>query len=113
MSELVKEIERVAKETQNFAEHQLEYIRLDTVDRSAKAVSQIATWLLLGIIGLMALAAFSLVMGILISHWTGSEVIGFSILAAFYFLLLILGFIFRKKWITIPLRNKIIQSFID
>lgn len=113
MAEFVKEIESVAKETQSFAENQLEYIRLDLIDKSAKGLSNMTGWLILGGIAMITLLMVSVVAGIALSHWMGSYVTGFSVLSGFYFLILALGIIFRKKILTTPLRDKIIKNLLD
>lgn len=113
MAEFVKEIESVAKETQGFAENQLEYIRLDLMDKSAKGLSHMTGWLILGGIAIITLLMISIVIGIALSHWMESYVLGFSVLSGFYFLILTLGVIFRKKILTTPLRDKIIGNLLD
>ncbi len=91
----------------------LSLIKLQAVDKLSRLVGALVIGVLLIVIGFVALLFISIMLGYYFSSLTGSNFIGFSIIAAFYVILFLLLIIFRKSLIEKFITNAVIKILFD
>jgi hypothetical protein len=75
----------------------LTLLQLDATEKAARLMSALIVGLLAGGLCFFVLIFVSIMAGYLFAHYTGSLIVGFSIVAGFYSLLFLLTLLLRKK----------------
>jgi uncharacterized membrane protein YqjE len=84
---------------------------LDLSEKSAKAVSNIVSILIIGVIGTLTLLFLSLGIAWLIGEKLNSVASGYFIVALFYALVGIILYLIKDKFIKVPIVNAFIKHF--
>ncbi|WP_027418651.1 phage holin family protein [Crocinitomix catalasitica] len=105
MSVIKEDIKSLVEDAQAYTEAKIEQFQLDAMEKSIRVSSKVITWLVISVLGILALMSFSIVCGLLLSDLIGSYIAGFGILGAFYLLLFILFYVLRDKWLDHPIKN--------
>jgi len=95
-----------------FAELKVELLKLEAYERTGKIISVLSFGLILTIIVLFLLLFLFLALGFFLSEWLGSMGLGFSIVAAFYLLLMGITYLLRNK-IQMHILNLTIAAFMQ
>ncbi|HVY75668.1 MAG TPA: phage holin family protein [Puia sp.] len=105
-------IKSLIEKSQEYLDTRLEIAKLRAVDKSSDALSTLVAVVLLIFFAVLFLLFVSIGLALYIGSLIGSAYTGFFIVAAFYGLLLLLIFIFRERWIKLPLTNLIIKKLL-
>lgn len=89
-----------------------EILKLEATEHITEIGASFTAILLIGISIFMFVFTLSIGLGFYISALLGNAYSGFAIIAAFYFLLVIVLIIGRKKLIEKPMRDKFIQKIL-
>jgi hypothetical protein len=100
----------LSENLQEYVHVQSEILKLEVTDKLAASTSYLALAAGLGLLAFLTILFIGLSAGYYLSELLGSTAKGFSIVAGVLLLKLIIVIIFRKKLITDPIRNKIIQQ---
>ena len=101
------------KKLEDYIQKRLLLFRLQTVEKASKLVAVLITGLVMGVLAFFILLFLSIMAGYFFAAITGSEYIGFGIVALFYIVLLIVLIKLRKKVLQKFLTNTLIQIFFD
>jgi Zn-dependent protease with chaperone function len=106
-------IESLLAKTEVYGKTSIELFKLKALDQLSTYMSSIASRL--AVISIFSLFIIILNLGIalLIGEMLGKLYYGFFILAAFYFLVTILLYVFLEKWIKEPVANWIIGLVLN
>jgi phage-related holin len=112
MEDAVKNIEMLYEKAKEYTNTSLDLYKLTAVDKTAEVVSSLSFRL-----AFLFLAAFiSLFFNIGLSLYLGelleNNAAGFFIVSLFYLLFTLLLYVFREKWIKIPVSNLIIKELL-
>lgn len=112
MEDAVKNIEMLYEKAKEYTNTSLDLYKLAAVDKTAEVVSSLSFRL-----AFLFLAAFiSLFFNIGLSLYLGelleNNAAGFFIVSLFYLLFALLLYVFREKWIKIPVSNLIIKELL-
>jgi hypothetical protein len=88
-------------------------LKLQTAEKTARLAGMLFTGLILGLFSFFVLLFISMMGGYLFASLTGSLYCGFGIVAAFYLLILLLIFKFRKTLIEKWVGDTIIRVFFE
>lgn len=83
--------------------------KLEMSKKAATTAASLVNGLALGLFALFALVFISITLGFVFSELTGSFILGFGIVSAIY-VLLVVGIIVGKKWLTRKVSNAVISS---
>lgn len=112
MQRIIDEIQKLAGEAQDFAEAKIESTKLDTIEKAVNLLSTLIGWKIITIMATIFALLVTLVLGLLISEWVGSFLIGFSVLAGVYFLVLLCIIVFRVKLFEKTIQEKLFGIFL-
>jgi hypothetical protein len=106
-------IEALVDRAGQYGKTSIELYRLKAIDKSADVVSSLVTKLAV----IIFFTLFFLVLNIGVALWLGDVLgksyLGFFIVAGFYAISGIVLYVFRNKWIKVPLRNSIIIQALN
>ena len=102
-----------AEYARQYVKLQLDYLRLETAEKVAKASSALITVLAVAFLGLFALLMLTLAAGFYLGQLWGSYPLAFLCVAGFYLVLALLVWLFKDRLLTNPLLTTIIRSFFD
>ncbi|VXC06642.1 conserved hypothetical protein [Flavobacterium sp. 9AF] len=113
MENIATNIELLFERAQDYTKSSIELIKLNAIDKTADITASLTFRLTFGLI----VAMFSLFVNIGISLYLGKLVgemyLGFMLVSAFYLLLAVLLFIFRKNLIKTPITNLVIRKLLE
>lgn len=104
-------IEALYDKSREYAETQMEIIRLKAIDKASTMISSLATKIIYITVFLMGLFLLNLALGFWLGELLGKVYYGFFALAAFYFIVGIIIFAISKNSIGNPIRNALIDKF--
>lgn len=112
INNLTDHIDDLSTNIRAYIDSTIEYYKLDFFNKSAKGTSAVVRILVVGVVFVFFLMFISIGLSILIGNSLGSMSYGFFIVAAFYFLVLILLLIFGKEFISKMILTKMSKSTI-
>ncbi len=110
MDQRINEIIDDAKE---YTAHQIELVKLDAAEKTARASSELLTYLILGVIGFILLLFASIAGGFLMGEVLNSVAYGFLSIAGFYMLILLILIIGKDQVLKKPFMNFSIKKIFE
>jgi hypothetical protein len=110
MGETKTRINNLSGNIRDYIETRIDIIKLEAADTGSSAVSSLASFLLIGIIGLVMLIILSVGLSIGIGYLLENQAAGFLIMAGVYLVTMIILYSNRENWIRKPLINSIIKN---
>ena len=98
-------------ETKNYLELQKEYLLMDTAEKLTVLLSAVATAAVLLILGMVALFFFVIAFALWLANIVGG-VWSFAIMGGSMIALMVVIFIYRKRWIIQPLSRLVVGLFV-
>ncbi len=103
-------LESLFESTSNYVETRVELAKLKTVKKSSDVFSTLASQLILGGVGIIFLILLNIAIGLWLGELLGKTYYAFFLLAFTYFIIGLILYISRDKWIKSPLANSIIKK---
>lgn len=103
-------LEKMFTDIKDYAETRIDIIALNTQDKASQVISSVASIAILGTLGLFILLFASVGAAWSLGEYLNSPSIGFFSVAGFYFLLMLVLFVNREKWIKLPIINAILKK---
>ena len=101
------------QKAEDYGKTTIELLKLKTIDKSADVVSSLVSQLVIGIILLIFLLFVNIGIALWIGALMGKSYYGFLIVAGIYGLIGLLIYIFRNKWIKMPVSNSMIKQMLN
>jgi|SRR5579863_2561668 len=105
-------IETLIKKSGEYLETKIELTKLKAVNTSSDVLSTLIYLILKILIIFLFIGFISVAIAILISKTLGEYYLGFSIVAGFYLIVLLIVYIQRKNWIKGPIANSLINKML-
>lgn len=96
-----------------YAQQQVDIVKLDAVEKSAKIFSSMITSLVLGMMALIVLLFLTIAAAISLGQMLANPALGFLIVSLFFVALGAALFIFRRALITSPIVSYFISEIYD
>jgi len=93
--------------------NKLELTKLTAVEKGSRIAGLLASLVVIGIVLFLFMAYASLMLGFYLSEKLGSYFYGFGAVTGVLLLVLIVVFLFRTKWVEVPVSNQIIKIIFD
>ncbi len=108
-----KKMEDISETIKDYVNTNLEIVKLELTNRTSVISSELVSYIVIGLIAFLFLFIASIGLGFYFSELLNNNFYGFATVAAFYLILSLVVFLFRKKLIQNPLRDKIIKQLLD
>ena len=113
MEEEKSKIDTLFGHIREYVEQRIKLVNLDVHYKTSKAVSGMASVFAILLLGIFVLLFLSLAL----SWWIGNELnaisLGFLIVGGIYFFIVMVVYINRDKWITLPVINSFLKNIAD
>jgi hypothetical protein len=106
---MVENIDNIRKEIQEYVEVKFDLIRLHTAEQLSRILTSMTTVVIGGYLLFLILMFLSFAAGFFFGSLFDSNEAGFLCVAGFYFLLLIIFLIFRKKIVERPVIKAVVK----
>ncbi len=103
-------VEKLFTDVKEYAETKLDLVALNVQDKSSNLMGSAASILVVGIVILFILLFLSLGVALIIGHCFHNPSIGFFFIAGFYFLVGLVVYFSRNKWIKTPVINALLKK---
>lgn len=113
MSNIFSNVSGLSTDVVDYVNLQKDLIKLQVTEKSTKVISNIITYVILGIIGILVLICVSVGFAWLINSKMDSQFAGFFIVGGVYALLAIILYISRKTLITNKIADKLTDIIIN
>jgi len=90
----------------------IELLKLQTIDKSSDMIATLVSKLLIAFMALLFIVLASVGISIWLGVFLHSYTLGFLSVALFYLLVTVLLTVFQRKWLFVPLREKIISYLL-
>lgn len=109
---ITSSIHKIIDQSKEYISTKIELTRLKAVDKASDAISDAIVTIIVMITALIALIFFSVAIAIMFRKIFGSYEYGFFIVGGFYFIVFLILFIQRKKWLKRPIENILIDKIL-
>jgi hypothetical protein len=113
MEQKSSHISEVIEKTEKYIKTTTDLLRMQVIQKTAESVSGVVTIMILAIVFLHFFIFLNLSLALLVSTWVGNYFQGFLLFGMFYGLLFFILYIKRKKWLKIPIKEKIIEEALE
>jgi len=96
-----------------YIEQKIDYLQLEIAKRTAKTTSNLLTIAVIAFFSFMIIFFLSITAGFALSSLVGSYTYGFLIVSAIYLLITLIVVFFKRKIITNPITELIIENMLD
>jgi hypothetical protein len=105
-----KQIQELADEAKAYVEAKVELVKMQFIEEGSENFARLMTFFIIGGVCLIFLIMLSFFVGMTLSVLWENYIAGFGVVAAFYFILLLVFIVFRKSALQKPLQNEAIKS---
>ena len=112
MEDLAKSVDMLYEKAKKYTETSAELLALKTVDKSADVLSSLITIVLIVIVVAMFTLFINVGLSLFIGTLLNEYYLGFIIISAFYLVLALVLYMFKDKFIKIPVTNLIIVKLL-
>ncbi len=110
MSNTINAIEALIEDVENFGETTLELAKLKAIAQYADTASSLVTHVVIIATASVFVFMLSIALALCIGDVLGKASYGFFCVALFYAFVMLLLYIFKKKWLKTPVSNAIISQ---
>ncbi len=113
MEKETNSIESLLHKTGDFLETKIELLKLQAVDKVTGVTSSMASGMILVMIIFLMLFTLNIGIAVWIGDMLGEIYYGFFLVSGFYFLVAVVIYLFRSKWLKKPLRDVLIKKMLN
>lgn len=106
-------IETLFKKTGDYVETKIDLLKLQAVDKTSEVTSSLVSNIVIGVLGMMMLIIFNIGIAFYLGEVLGRIYYGFFLVSAFYMLLTVLLYVFRKDWLKGPVQDQMIRKLLN
>ena len=100
------------KIVKDYVENHVELLKLDATEKTLKIIGISVPIAIISVMVIFFLALFNIGLAFLLGDWLNNYALGFFILSAVYFLIILLAYFFRDK-IKTAITNSAIEAFFN
>jgi len=101
------------EKTGDYLETRLDLLKLRAVDKTSDVTSSLVSRIAIAVVLFIAILIVNIGLALWVGELVGRVYVGFFIVAAFYALLALLIYVFRKTWIKDPITNLLIKKLLN
>lgn len=105
-----KKIEEVTSNVKKYINTNYALIKLETLDKTSLVASSLISGLIVSIVTILFVFFLSISAGFYLAYRFNDFSLGFIIVAGFYFVIVMILLLTRKRLLENPIRNKIIRK---
>lgn len=112
MDTITTNIELLCKKAKEYADINIELIRLNSIDKIADVLSSLVSRIIIFMFVVMFVLLVNIALSLYLGELLGKDYLGYLVVAVIYLLLLIVVNFYRDKIIKIPITNLVIAKLL-
>ena len=112
METITTNIELLYKKAKDYADINIELIKLNSIDKTADVLSSLVSRIVIFMFVVMFVLLVNIALSLYLGEVLGKDYLGYAVVAAFYMVLIILINSFKDKLIKIPITNLVIAKLV-
>lgn len=112
MDTITTNIELLFKKAKEYADINIELIRLNSIDKIADVLSSLVSRIIIFMFVVMFVLLVNIALSLYLGELLGKDYLGYLVVAVIYLLLLIVVNFYRDKIIKIPITNLVIAKLL-
>ncbi len=113
MNDAVTSVEMLMDKIRTYSQTSIELIKLKAISKSSNIASTLGAIFVVAITLILFVLMFSIGMACWLGQLTGSIYAGFFIVSGFYAILTVCLFLFRNKWLKLPIKHSFISNTLQ
>ena len=113
MENITATIEKLIEKAEVYSKTTLELCKCKAINEAANVFSSLAIRLVLLVVAVFISLMVNIGLALLLGEFLGKTYYGFFLIAAFYILVGMVVYLFRKQWIKHPVSNFIISQMLS
>ena len=109
----IDNLQQLFLEFKKYLQMQKEYTKLELTEKLSVLLSTLILVLLVVTVGMVSLFYASFMLAYILEPYVGGLMVSFGLIASFHLLLIVLLFIFKKKWIINPMVRFLAELFLE
>ena len=109
----IDNLQQLFLEFKKYLQMQKEYTKLELTEKLSVLLSTLILVLLVVTLGMVSLFYASFMLAYILEPYVGGLMVSFGLIASFHLLLIVLLFIFKKKWIINPMVRFLAELFLE
>ncbi len=112
-TDFLEEVGKLNIYAQQYVKDRIELVKIEAAEQSAKAISLIATMLMLGGLITVVLLLLTVAIGLYLGDYLNDYPQAFLIISGIYFLIGLIFFLLRKRILTNPITIAIVKQALS
>ena len=112
METIATNIELLYKKAKEYADINIELIKLNSIDKTADVLSSLVSRMVIFMFVVMFVLLVNIALSLYLGEVLGKDYLGYALVAAIYMVLIILINSFKDKLIKVPITNLVIAKLI-
>lgn len=112
METIATNIELLYKKAKEYADINIELIKLNSIDKTADVLSSLVSRMVIFMFVVMFVLLVNIALSLYLGEILGKDYLGYALVAAIYMVLIILINSFKDKLIKVPITNLVIAKLI-
>ncbi|MGA9637440.1 hypothetical protein [Flavobacterium sp.] len=112
METIATNIELLYEKAKDYAEINIELIKLNSIDKIADVLSSIVSRIVIFMFVVMFVLLVNIALSLYLGELLGKDYLGYSVVAAFYLILVIIINYNKDKIIKVPITNLVIAKLL-
>ncbi len=105
-------IEMLFEKAENYTRTTIELAKLNAIDKTSDIVSSLLSKLAVSVVVVLFIFFLTIGLSLWIGELLGKSYYGFFVIAAVYFLISVLLYYYKNRWIKMPISNYIIVKML-
>ena len=112
MDTITTNIESLYKKAKEYADINIELLKLNSIDKTADVLSSLVSRLIIFMFVVMFVLLVNIALSLYLGELLGKDYLGYAVVAAMYLVLIIVINCYRDKLIKMPLTNLVIAKLL-
>lgn len=112
METITTNIELLYKKAKDYADINIELIKLNSIDKTADVLSSLVSRIVIFMFVVMFVLLINIALSLYLGEVLGKDYLGYAVVAAFYMVLIILINSFKDRLIKTPITNLVIAKLV-
>lgn len=112
MDTITTNIELLYKKAKDYADINIELLKLNSIDKTADVLSSLVSRLIIFMFVVMFVLLVNIALSLYLGELLGKDYLGYAVVAAIYLVLIIVINCYRDKLIKMPLTNLVIAKLL-
>lgn len=110
--DITKDIELLCKKAKDYADINIELIKLNSIDKTADVLSSLVSRIVIFMFVVMFILLLNIALSLYLGELLGKDYLGYAVVAVLYLILIIVINHYRDQLIKLPLTNLVIAKLL-